>query len=178
MNVSVLDEDHTAYLRLVPARANLKPLIGVEVGGSILGKQVSYRTPGLQWHSQVSMSGLNGFANMTEKFKRKGKKKFLYAAGRTYTETWGNGVWGPRANSPAIFNEGGKVQVRGGQPLCANALVGVTMDDCQMQPVEFSYRLAKAGAVVAAGQAVTAPLPAKPTWYTATLTATATTGPT
>lgn len=171
MNVSVLDEDHTAYLRLVPARADLKPLTGVEVGNAILGKQVSYRTPGLQWHSQVSMSGLSGFANMTEKFKRKGKKKFLYAAGKTYKESWGNGVWGPRANSPAIFNEGGRIQVRGGQPLCSNALVGVTLDDCQFQPVEFSYRLNKADTVLASGQALSAPLPAKPTWYTATLTA-------
>lgn len=171
MNVSVIDEDHSAFLRLVPARANLKPLTGSEVGRPILGNQVSYRTPGLQWHSQVSMSGLNGFSNMTEKFKRKGKKKFLYAAGKTYKESWGNGVWGPRANSPAIFNQGGRVQVRGGQPLCSNALVGVTLDDCQFQPVSFSYRLNKAGTVLASGEAVSAPLPAKPTWYTATLTA-------
>lgn len=174
LDVSVIDAQQNGTLQLAAARPNRKAITGVDLGGPVLGKQVSYRSPGLQWATTLNLNGLAGiagFAQLKEKFKRKGKKPFLYAATKTYQESWGQGVWGPRANSPAIFEQGGKVNVQGGQPICPFAGVGVTLDDCQLQPATFSYRLAKSGSAVSQGTAVSATLGPKPTWYTVTLSA-------
>ncbi|MGQ0847079.1 MAG: hypothetical protein ACT4QF_23415 [Sporichthyaceae bacterium] len=175
LNVAVVDRGQGGFMQLIPATPKRRAITGVDLGVPVLGKQVSYRTPSLQWETRLNISGLsatNGFAQLTEKFKRKGTKPFLYAAGKTYGETWGLGVWGPRANSPAIFKQGGKVNVRGGQPICPFAGAGVTLDDCQFQPTTFSYRLARSGSVVSQGTAVSAGLGAAPSWYTAKLNAT------
>lgn len=174
LDVSVIDAQQNGTLQLAAARPNRKAITGVDLGGPVLGKQVSYRSPGLQWATTLNLNGLAGvagFAQLKEKFKRKGTKAFLYAAGKSYRESWGQGVWGPRANSPAIFEQGGKVNVRGGQPICPFAGVGVTLDDCQLQPATFSYRLAKSGSAVSQGTAVSAALGPRPTWYTVTLSA-------
>jgi len=89
LNVSTIDHDQTTFLRLVPMRPNGASLVSSDVGASVLGKQVSYRTAGLTWGSYLSMSGsTSGFVALTEKQK---KHKLVYAAGRTYRETWGAG---------------------------------------------------------------------------------------
>ncbi|MGQ0465157.1 MAG: hypothetical protein ACT4QG_07515 [Sporichthyaceae bacterium] len=173
LNVSVVDALASGFLQLVPATAKRKPITGLDLGVPVLGKQISYRTPGLQWATTLNLTGTSttGFAQLKENYKRKGTKPFLYAAGKTYRESWGQGVWGPRANSPAIFKQGGKVQVRGGQPICPYAGVGVTLDDCQFQPGTFSYRLERGGSAVGKGQAISTAAPATPAWYTAVLNA-------
>lgn len=174
LDVSVVDINTSGFMQLIPATPKRKPITGVDLGVPVLGKQVSYRTPNLQWATTLNLTGLaatTGFAQLKENYKRKGDKPFRYAAGKTYEESWGQGVWGPRANSPAIFKQGGQVQVRGGQPICPFAGVGVTLDDCQFQPATFSYRLDKAGSSVGKGQAIRTAVPASPAWYTAVLNA-------
>lgn len=174
LDVSVIDVNTRGFMQLIPATAKRKPITGVDLGVPVLGKQISYRSPGLQWATTLNLNGLaatTGFAQLKENYKRKGTKPFLYAGGKTYRESWGQGVWGPRANSPAIFKQGGQVQVRGGQPICPFAGVGVTLDDCQFQPGTFSYRLEKAGSPVGKGQAIRTAVPAAPAWYTAVLNA-------
>lgn len=174
LDVSVIDVNTAGFMQLIPATPKRKPITGVDLGIPVLGEQVSYRSPNLQWATTLNLTGLaatTGFAQLKEDYKRKGDKPFLYAGGKTYKESWGQGVWGPRANSPAIFKQGGQVQVRGGQPICPFAGVGVTLDDCQFQPSAYSYRLARAGSSVGKGQAIRTAVPASPAWYTATLSA-------
>lgn len=169
LNVSTIDHDQTTFLRLVPMRPNGASLVSSDVGASVLGKQVSYRTAGLTWGSYLSMSGFtSGFVALTEKQK---KHKLVYAAGRTYRETWGAGVWGPRAASPAVYTVGGQLRVIGGPPICAWSGAGVTLTDCQLQPQDVTYTISRGATKLGSGPSVAVGVGA-PAWYDVTMNAT------
>lgn len=170
MDVATLDEEQTAFLKLVPARPDGTPIDGVDLGQPVLGHLTSYRTPGLQWDSKLSMSSLDASAFLEEKVK---DNKLLYAAGKTYRETWGHGVWGPRPGSPAIYDDNGTLKVGGGPPICAFSGQGVKLSDCQVQPQSADYQLYRDGKLLGRGNPVSARIDdSKPHWYVAQLSAT------
>lgn len=167
LTVATLDADHSSRLALIAKQKNLVPVTGVPVGVQVLGKQVSYRTPGLQWASALAMNSLGSSAFLEENRKA---KKLLYAAGKTYREEWGVGVWAPTPARPAIFSQNGRLTIAGGPPICAFSGAGVTLTSCQVQPQTFSYSLARGGTSLGRGQAVTATIDAsRAQWYTATM---------
>lgn len=175
LTVSTIDVDQNGSLELTAKQKDLTPITGVGVGAPVLGKQTSYRTPGLQWGSVVSMNKLgDSSAFLTEDQKA---KKLIYAAGKTYHEEWGNGVWAPHPTSPAIYSQAGQLRIAGGPPICAFGGTGVTViaptGSCQLQPQTFSYTLSQAGKKLGQGETVTAAINAsKAQWYTATMSAT------
>jgi hypothetical protein len=173
LNVATVDADQNSFLELTAKRKDLTPVTGVRVGAPVLGRQTSYRTPGLQWGSVLAMNSLSSSAFLEEDQKA---KKLLYAAGRTYREEWGLGVWGPRPTSPAIYSQDGQLRIAGGPPICAFGGTGVTLaaptGGCQLQPQAFSYTLTRAGKALGKGETVAARIDAKkPQWYTATMSA-------
>jgi hypothetical protein len=116
------------------------------------------------------MNSLDATEFLTENAK---DHNLLYAAGKTYHESWGYGVWSPRPASPAIYLAGDNtLRVGGGPPICAWAGTGVKLDDCQVQTQQFSYKLYKDGKLLGEGQSVTTAVdPVKPHWYSAEMTA-------
>jgi hypothetical protein len=174
LNVATVDADQTSTLELTAKRKDLSPVTGVRVGAPVLGRQTSYRTPGLQWGSALSMNSLSSSAFLEEDQKA---KQLLYAAGKSYREDWGLGVWAPRPTSPAIFSQSGRLRIGGGPPICAFSGTGVTLTaptgGCQLQTQSFSYTLSGGGRTLGTGEAITAGIDAsRPQWYTATMSAT------
>jgi hypothetical protein len=168
LTVATLDTDHSSRMALTAKQKNLAPLTGVPVGVPVLGRQVNYRTPGLQWGSAVAMNSLHNSAFLEEDRKA---KKLVYVAGKTYREAWGVGVWAPTPARPAIFSQNGRLTIAGGPPICAFSGAGVTLTSCQVQPQTFSYSLARGGTSLGTGEAVTATIDAsRPQWYTAAMT--------
>ncbi len=173
LNVATLDDDQSSVLELTAKKKDLTPVTGVRVGAPVLGRQVSYRSPGLQWGSALSLNSLASSAFLSEEKKA---KKLLYAAGKTYREEWGVGVWAPRPTSPAIYSQDGQLRIAGGPPICAFSGAGTSVvapdGGCQLQPQSFSYTLTKGKKSLGKGETVTAAIDAsKPAWYTATMTA-------
>lgn len=169
LNVATVDSDQSSILELTARQKSLAPVTGVRVGAPVLGRQVSYRTPGLQWGTALSFNSLKTSAFLEEDQKA---NKLIYVAGKRYREEWGLGVWAPRPTSPAIFTQGGQLRVVGGPPICAFPGAGVK-SSCQLQPQSHTYTLSKGKKSLGKGQAITAAIDASlAQWYTATLTAT------
>jgi hypothetical protein len=169
LDVATMDQAQTTLLNLTAENPDHSPVVGEPVGIAVLGHQTDYRTPGLQWATNLSMNSLDATEFLTENAK---DHNLLYAAGKTYHESWGYGVWSPRPASPAIYAQDNTLRVGGGPPICAWAGTGVKLDDCQVQTQQFSYKLYKDGKLLGEGQSVTAPVDTvKPHWYSAELTA-------
>jgi|GEM_PF-4507612 len=169
LDVATLDPDQSAFLRLVGQQPDGHPIVGTPIGAGVLGHQVNYRTAGLQWGTHLSMNSIHSTAFLDEDHK---DHKLLYAAGKTYRESWGYGVWGPRPAAPAIFVQNGTLHVGGGAPICDFGGSGVHLTDCQVQPQGAHYRLLRDGRVLGEGDSVTARVDdSSPHWYTAELSA-------
>ena len=167
LNVGTIDEEQSSRLALTAKLKNLRPVTGVAVDIPVLGKQTSYRTPGLQWGSTLTMNDLDASAFLEEKQKA---KKLLYAAGKTYREDWGLGIWGPRPTTPAFYTQNGKLTVAGGPGICAFSGTGVTLTACQLQPQTFMYTLARGKTPLGKGTGISVAGATTPQWYTATMT--------
>jgi hypothetical protein len=169
LDVATMDKTQNAFLNLTAANPDKTPVVGEPVGVGVLGHQTDYRTPGLQWATNLTMNSLDASEFLTENAK---EHNLLYAAGKTYRETWGYGVWSPRPASPAIYLQDSTLRVGGGPPICAWAGTGVKLDDCQVQTQEFSYQLYKDGKLLGQGPSVSTTVdPTQPHWYAAELTA-------
>jgi hypothetical protein len=168
LTVATLDSAQSSRMTLTAKQKNLKPVVGVGVGAPAIGRQVNYRTPGLQWGSSLAMNDLNSSAFLEEDRKA---KKLIYAAGKRYREDWGIGVWAPTPSRPAIFNQNGTLRIAGGPGICAFSGAGVTLTSCQLQPQTYSYALTRNGKSLGEGVDVsTAVDPNSPAWFGATMT--------
>jgi hypothetical protein len=164
-----MDPGQNSLLNLTALNPDFSPVVGQEVGVRVLGHQTDYRTPGLQWATHLTENSRDSTAFLTENAK---DHNLIYAAGKTYRESWGYGVWAPRANSPAIYLQDNTLRIGGGPPICAWAGDGVKLDDCQVQSQAFSYKLFRDGKLLGAGQSISVPVdPTAPHWYSAELTA-------
>jgi hypothetical protein len=170
LDVATMDPGQTSLLNLTALNPDKSPVVGQPVGVGALGHQIDYRSPGLQWATHLSMNSRDSTEFLTENAK---EHNLLYAAGKTYRESWGYGVWAPRANSPAIYLQGNTLRVGGGPPICAWAGSGVKLDDCQVQTQDFAYKLYRDSKLLAAGRSISVPIDvASPHWYAAELVAT------
>jgi hypothetical protein len=167
LDVATLDAAQTSNFGLEALNPDGSPITGIGVAVPALGKQTDYRTPGLQWTTRLTENSRDATEFLTEN-----ATPHVYAAGKSYQESWGHGVWSPRPNSPAIYLSGNNLRVGGGPPICAWAGNGVKLDECQAQQQDFSYTLYKDGKQVGSGQSISLPVDTVAAhWYTVELTA-------
>jgi hypothetical protein len=156
MSFSTPEAGATRGLQLSARYGNFDPVVdaaGLQPIEDLTDHLISYRSPGLQWVSSVYLTSGAGGASMTEYGNAANRRRLLLAAGQTYAERWGAGLWGigPDVRIRTAEN---RARVNGSDAICPPAGKGVDLTTCRSLDTQ-----------------VTSHVSERAGWYTAKLTA-------
>jgi hypothetical protein len=141
MSFSTPDVEATRGLVLSARYANLDPVVdaqGVQPQEDLTERLVSYRSPGLQWVSSVYLTSDAGGATMTEYGNAANRHRLLLAAGRTYAERWGAGLWGIGPDTRIVI-AGHRLVGHTDEAICPPAGKGVDLTGCRSLDTEVTW---------------------------------------
>ncbi len=154
MSLGVLDPDQQVALRLSPRKADSTLVVthdGPWVEHPPAAALTSYRTPDLVWRTDLFVSGAHGTASLAMQAPVKNNRLVRYAAGKSYREDWGGGVWAVTPESVNIAVDRRTLEVGGRSPICAPSTGAVRVDSCELTPVSVTYSLFSGGKLLMSG---------------------------
>ncbi|GAA1554968.1 hypothetical protein GCM10009678_42440 [Actinomadura kijaniata] len=127
--------------------------------GALPRTVVSYRTPGLRWNPDVTISGPHGNATISDH-----NDDPTYKKGR-FTETWGRAVWGPSRNGVGGSIDGRHLYLTPRSLICQPPRT--VNQDCGLSGVTKTARLYRGTTLLAQGKGdLRVKIPTRAAWYT------------